>query len=229
MASSSLARPMAREMASFIAATCRRMVWPTEATDCSASRSGSASLTATSVMAEAMRRSSCARQTSSARNQKMTMGTRMATAAVSAEALPTRPETPPELTWAEIRPKAKKPPMMNQATEAASAIRNGRARRPLLEREDQAADRRHVVIGGCGETALRRRPGRPARPDELLRRRRWRALALGLARRFGEFERRSSALPLVAGRLFRRLGRLLASRLGDAFALALLGLEPFRQ
>ena len=55
----------------------------------------------------------------------MTMGTRMATAAVSAEALPTRPETPPEATCVEIRPKAKKPPMMNQATEAASAIRKG--------------------------------------------------------------------------------------------------------
>ena len=55
----------------------------------------------------------------------MTIGTRMATAAVSAEALPSRPETPPALTWVEIRPKAKKPPMMNQATETASAIRNG--------------------------------------------------------------------------------------------------------
>ena len=44
MASSSLARPMAREMASFIAATWRLMVCPTDATDCSASRSGSASL-----------------------------------------------------------------------------------------------------------------------------------------------------------------------------------------
>src|SRR3990170_829748 len=122
MASSSLARPMAREMASFIAATWRLMVCPTEATDCSASLSGSASRTATSVMAEAMRRSSWARQTRSARNQKMTIGTRMATAAVSAEALPTKPDTPAEVTCVEMSPKAKKPTMRNQATEAASAL-----------------------------------------------------------------------------------------------------------
>ncbi len=108
-----------------MAATWRRMVCPTEATDCSASLSGSASLTATSVMAEAMRRSSCARQTSSARNQKMTIGTRMATAAVSAEALPSMPDIPLEATWVEIKPKAKKPPTMNQRAEAARAIRNG--------------------------------------------------------------------------------------------------------
>ena len=108
-----------------MAATWRLMVCPTEATDCSASLSGSASLTATSVMAEAMRRSSCARQTSSARNQKMTIGTRMATAAVSAEALPSRPDMPLEATWVEIKPKAKKPPMMNQTADAASAIRKG--------------------------------------------------------------------------------------------------------
>ena len=108
-----------------MAATWRRMVCPTEATDCSASRSGSASLTATSVMAEAMRRSSCARHTSSARNQKMTIGTIMATAAVSAEALPSRPDIPFEATCVEIKPKAKKPPTMNQSADAASAIRNG--------------------------------------------------------------------------------------------------------
>ena len=57
-----------------MAATCRRMVWPREATDCSASLSGSARRTATSVMAEAIKRSSCARHTSSAKNQKMTIG-----------------------------------------------------------------------------------------------------------------------------------------------------------
>src|SRR3990172_4536663 len=125
MASSSLARPMAREMASFIAATWRLMVCPTEATDCGASLGGGGSRTATSVMAEAMRRSSWARQTRSARNQKMTIGTRMATAAVSAEALPTKPDTPAEVTCVEMSPKAKKPPMRNQAIDAASATRKG--------------------------------------------------------------------------------------------------------
>ena len=151
---------MAREMASFIAATWRLMVCPTEATDCSASRSGSASLTATSVMAEAMRRSSCARQTSSARNQKMTIGTRMASAAVSAEALPNRPDTPVEETWVEISPKAKKPPIRNQAADTAERHQERRPGRPLLEREDQPADRGNVVIGGGGEAALRGRARR---------------------------------------------------------------------
>ena len=55
----------------------------------------------------------------------MTIGTRTATAAVSAEALPSRPESPAEETWLEIKPKAKKPPMRNQAREATSATRNG--------------------------------------------------------------------------------------------------------
>ena len=49
----------------------------------------------------------------------------MATAAVSAEALPTRPDIPHEVIWVEISPKAKKPPTMNQTAEATSAIRKG--------------------------------------------------------------------------------------------------------
>jgi hypothetical protein len=100
----------------------------------------------------------------------------------------------------------------------------------LLEREDQAADRRHVVIGGRGEAALRRRAGRTPCPDELLRG----LLGRGLARRLGKLERRPR-------RVFRRLllGRLLAFQLWglvafgvdalgeSALALALLRLEPF--
>ena len=147
----------------------------------------------------------------------MTMGTRMATAAVSAEALPSRPETPAEETWLEIRPKAKKPPMRNQATEAAERHQERRARRPLLEREDQSADRGDIVIGGSGKTALRRRARRTPGANELRGRRggawRW---------RLGELQRRLRRL------LGRRFGG--SSRFGSrALALALLGLEPFRQ
>ncbi len=207
-----------------MAATWRRMVCPTEATDCSASLSGSASLTATSVMAEAMRRSSCARQTSSARNQKMTIGTRMATAAVSAEALPSRPDTPPAATWVEIKPKAKKPPMMNQSHRSGKRDQEGRARRALLKREDQPADRGNVVIGRRGEAALRGRARGAPRAHEL---RGGVGAALGpgaSANSSGGFGGYSSP---------RRLGglrRLFALRLDDrSLALALLGLEPFRQ
>ena len=56
----------------------------------------------------------------------MTMGTRMATAAVSADGLAKRSGAPPAaLSWAEISPKAKKPPKMNQAIEATSATMKG--------------------------------------------------------------------------------------------------------
>ena len=58
--------------------TCRRMDWPSEATDCSAMRSGSARRMATSVMVEERRRSSSARQASSARNHVTAIGTRTA-------------------------------------------------------------------------------------------------------------------------------------------------------
>ncbi len=185
MASSSLARPMAREMASFIAATWRLMVCPTEATDCSASRSGSASRTATSVMAEAMRRSSCARQTRSARNQKMTIGTRTATAAVSAEALPSRPESPAEADLGRDQAEGEKAADEEPGHRGDERHQEGRARRPLLEGEDQPADRWNVVIGGGGKTALRRRARRATRADELAGR--WRG---ALARRLGELRRR---------------------------------------
>ena len=66
MASSSPARPSAREIASFMNETWRRTAWPSEAADCSASRSGSARRIATSVMVEERRRSSSVRQASSA-------------------------------------------------------------------------------------------------------------------------------------------------------------------
>jgi hypothetical protein len=54
--------------------TCRRTAWPSDAAACSAPRSGSASRTATSVMAEDMSFSSCARTASMARNQNRAIG-----------------------------------------------------------------------------------------------------------------------------------------------------------
>ena len=93
-----------------------------------------------------------------------------------------------------------------------------RARRSLLEGEDQPADRGDVVIGGGRETALRGWSRRTPRADELPRGRRG---AWGWWR-FGKLQGRLLGL---LGRL--RLG-LLAFRLG-ALALALLGLEPLRQ
>ena len=79
-ASSSPARPSAREIASFMNETCRRTAWPSEAADCSAARSGSARRTATSVMAEDISFSSCARHASIARNQNSAMGRKMVAA-----------------------------------------------------------------------------------------------------------------------------------------------------
>ena len=55
----------------------------------------------------------------------MTIGTRIDRAAVSAEVLPNSPDTPAWLSWLEISPKASRPPIRNQATEAAAATRNG--------------------------------------------------------------------------------------------------------
>ncbi len=57
-----------------------------------------------------------------------------------------------------------------------------RARGPLLQSENQAADRRNVVVGGRGEPALRRWARGPARPGQVLGRR-------GPAGRFRHFGR----------------------------------------
>ena len=64
-------------MASFMNETWRRTAWPSEAADCSAPRSGSARRTATSVMAEDISLSSCARHASMARNQNRAIGRQM--------------------------------------------------------------------------------------------------------------------------------------------------------
>ncbi len=93
----------------------------------------------------------------------------------------------------------------------------GRARRPLLEREDQAADRGNVVIGGRGQAALRGRARGALGAHELA----WRGgsgLGLGVSA--------NSKGGFGGDRLLGLLRRLLAFRLDDPLALALLGLEP---
>ena len=54
--------------------TCLRTVCPSEVTACSAPMSGSARRTATSVIADDISFSSCARHTNVARNQKIAIG-----------------------------------------------------------------------------------------------------------------------------------------------------------
>ena len=82
-----------------------------------------------------------------------------------------------------------------------------RARGPLLEREDQPADRGNVVIGRRGEAALRGRAGGALGAHELT----WRRGRGARARRLGEFHR-----GFRRDRLLGRLRRLLAFRLDDA-------------
>ena len=94
------------------------------------------------------------------------MGTRIAMAAVSAEALLTRPDTPPAATWAEIKPKAKKPPIMNQAIEATSAkrkgVRDGRCWSAKINPPIEGTS----SLAGVREPALRRRARGPPRAHD---------------------------------------------------------------
>ena len=96
-----------------------------------------------------------------------------------------------------------------------------RVGRPLLKGEDQAADRRHVVIGRRGQAALRRRSGGASRPRQMLGR--GRACGLGGVGRLGLFLRRAEI-----GRCGLFAPRLLAAGLFalGLHALALFGLEP---
>ena len=71
-------------MASFMWLTWRRTAWPTEAICCSAMRSGSASRIATSVIAEDISLSSCARQAINASSQNSAIGMRIVAASVIA-------------------------------------------------------------------------------------------------------------------------------------------------
>ena len=100
--------------------TCRRTAWPSEAADCSAARSGSASRTATSVMAEDISFSSWARQASSARNQNSAIG--RSTVASTATSIGLENTDPPDASMAQ----AKTAPMVSHTADATAATWNGR-------------------------------------------------------------------------------------------------------
>ena len=105
--------------------TCRRTAWPSEAADCSAARSGSASRTATSVMADDISFNSCARQTSSARNQNSAIGKLMVAAATTIIGL-AKNELPVGETWDATMAHTSKAPTASQPPEAAAASWKGR-------------------------------------------------------------------------------------------------------
>ncbi len=89
-------------------------------------RSGSASLTATSVMAEDMRRSSCARQTRIARNQNRAMGMMTVATTAMVAGLAKSSAVLPAVSrffWKMAHDSTR--PSTNQTTDAPMAIRNG--------------------------------------------------------------------------------------------------------
>ena len=125
-ASSSPARPSAREMASFMNDTCRRTAWPSDAAACSAPRSGSASRTATSVMAEDMSLSSCARTASMARNQNRAIGRPMvASTTIIIGLVKTAPALGAVAITGDRNAQASRAPIASHPPEAAAAIMNG--------------------------------------------------------------------------------------------------------
>ena len=136
-------------------------------------RSGSASRTATSVMAEDIRRSSCARQTRIARNQNSAMGMMTVAMTATMAGLESRSAVLPEVSKCLLEDG----PGQNQAEDEPDdrgdeRDQKRRPRRPLLQRVDQAADGRHVVVGGN----MRRAPEPPdasAPAGRPLRRRRY--------------------------------------------------------
>ena len=164
--------------------TCRRTACPSEAADCSAARSGSASRTATSVIAEDINFSSCARQASSARNQNSAIGRQTVAAATTIIGL-AKNELPAGATSEAAIAHASRAPTASQPPDAPAASWKGAARGLLLQSEDQAADRGRIVIGGdLGARRTRRPPlGDPPRAcgrPPAGRRRCYRALPLAL-------------------------------------------------
>ncbi len=152
-----------------MAATWRLMVCPTEATDCSASLSGSASLHrdlghGRGHEAKLLRAPDEQREEpeDDDRNEDGDGGGERRGAAEQARHAgrgDLRRDQPESEEAADEEP----------GDRGGQRHQEGRARRSLLEREDQPADRGDVVIGGGGETALRRRAGRTPRADELPR------------------------------------------------------------
>ena len=142
--------------------TCRRTAWPSEAADCSAARSGSASRTATSVIADDINFSSCARHTSSARNQNSAIGKLIVAAATTIIGL-VRNE-PPE-TSAATMAHTSRAPTASQPPDAPAASWKGRLEgccckakiRPPIEGTSSLAAT-WVRAGPAGRRLAARRP-----------------------------------------------------------------------
>src|SRR6185503_10336293 len=111
--------------ASFMNETCRRTACPSEAADCSAARSGSASRTATSVIADDISLSSCARQASSAKNQNSAIGRQMVAAATTIIGL-AKKEPPAGATSEAAMAHTNKAPTASQPPDAPAASWKGR-------------------------------------------------------------------------------------------------------
>ena len=167
IASSSPARPSAREIASFMNETCRRTACPSEAADCSARRSGSARRMATSVIVDDLRRSSSARQASSATTHITPIG--HDDGGEGEEGGGARQQVEPahdRSARAERQQRKDAVPMARPDDAGDGGILEDGVRRLLLQRENQAADARAVVVGGdavargTGGAAPRHAPAR---------------------------------------------------------------------
>ncbi len=112
-------------MASFMNETWRRTAWPREAADCSAARSGSASRTATSVMAADMSFSSCARQASMARNQNSAMGRKIVAATIIMVGLLSAAKKPLRAISGDSMAQARRLPTASHPPEPAAAMTKG--------------------------------------------------------------------------------------------------------
>ena len=174
MASSSPARPRARETASFMKPTWRRTAWPSEAAFCSAMRSGSARRMATSVMVEDLRRSSSVRQASRAISHSIAMGTTMAAMVRNVVGRVTRSSRAEHRRVGADRGERERDADGRPDDAGDGGELERRVRRLLLQREDEAADAGAVVVGG---DAVARGAGGPAACHAPARRGVGRALA----------------------------------------------------
>jgi hypothetical protein len=113
-------------MASFMNETCRRTAWPSDAAACSAPRSGSASRTATSVMAEDISFNSCARTASMARNQNKAIGRPIvASTTIIIGLVKTAPTLDAVAITGDRKAQASSAPIASHPPEAAAAIWKG--------------------------------------------------------------------------------------------------------
>ncbi len=169
-------------MASFMKETWRRTACPSEAIDCSAARSGSASLMATSVMVDDLSRSSSARQDRSASSHSTAIGTAIAVKVKKVAGRDTRSNQPwigasePSITMPKAAPMAAqttlpmaaylktafdgfccsakiRPPMLGPSSLAAMRLREGPAGRRRATRRRGVPSSSSVSASSSGSGA----------------------------------------------------------------------------